>query len=204
MNLTGLETDIEDVVFKHIKQILNEFDLTGFYEKSNKHCISTSEVLQKILLQKGIKSHLVEVKIMIHHQVHPFNFYTIGYDGNDIKLGQVDSHVVLITETLVPYIIDASIQRLLPKNYKYVLSSTANNKGMKNIFMVNTQQVRIVYELKKGYDIPLLFQQDVFAKIISNQQIKEEINFLKKLNYLGICVSIFALLNVLFKALGIW
>lgn len=203
-NVTGKNTNQNDVEFLHIKKILDDLDKVGFYTTANGHCISTSEVLKNILMEKGFKSYLIECKVLIQYLTPPFIYHAIGFDMDKVRPNSIDTHVVLITETKTPYIIDASIAGRLPKSNLYVLSKLQKDFEGVNLFSVDTDLVKVIYEQRDGYKLPSLYQQNIMERLKSNIEINKDISLLKKLNYIGIGLSVFALFNVLLKMFNVW
>lgn len=204
MNVTNVDTDKNHVEFLHLKSILDNLNKINFYETANGHCISTSEILKNIFEEKGIKSYLIECKAIIQYLKPPFICYAIGYDIDKLKANSIDTHVVLITETNPPYLVDASIAGRLPGKHLYVLTSLLNNLEGTYLYSANNEDVKVMYEQKQAYKLPPLYQQNIIERLKANAEIKNELSLLKKLNYVGIGLSIFALVNIALNIIGVY
>lgn len=203
-NVTGRHTNQNDVEFLHLKKILDDLEKVGFYVTANGHCVSTSEVLKNILYEKGFSCYLMECKVLVQYLTPPFMYHAIGYDTHNARPNTIDTHVILVTQTKTPYIIDASIAGRLPKTNLYVLSSLHADWKELDLFNIDTDLVKVIYEQKKEYKLPPLYQQSILERLKANIEIKKELKQLKILNLIGITVSIFALINVILNILGIY
>jgi hypothetical protein len=67
--------------------VIEKLDASGLLERGNGHCLSMSDMIQKILLQKGVDCELVECSLMITIKDPP-SMALIGYDG--MSAGVID------------------------------------------------------------------------------------------------------------------
>ena len=195
--ITNLDDSESDKVFQEICNIISEMCRNGVIFLGNGYCISMSDMIKTALLQKKINSRLVEATCTISRKIQGNDdLVFIGFDEG--APGQIDSHVVLITETYPSYLVDASIQRFLPDNYVAVVSRISNNDKdvLSNIEDVNNETV-ITHIEKPLSKIPLSHHQSITNRIAMDQKISRDINLLKKLNYIGITLSIFAVIAVI-------
>ena len=88
------------------------------------NCLSISEMISSLLCHRGIASRLVEVKLMHTWQYQGQNrINLVGYDGTDLtrQQGLMDTHIVVITDTPQPLLIDATIPQLLPAGRLWII-----------------------------------------------------------------------------------
>lgn len=149
-------------------------------------------MLHALLLQNNIMSHMVECQVIISH-TESKRLVFIGYDGpTDGKV--VDSHVVLVTATKIPMIIDVSIGHKLPKHYQ-VIVDVAANKDKNCLAQIDHKDVVLTYEEKQTNNIPLIHQRSITDRIATDTKIFNDMRLLKILNYIGIGISGFAIIN---------
>lgn len=201
MILTSNPNVVDDPDYKTICKVIERVEKLGLVQRGATHCMSVCDILQKILSTYHIKSHLVEVKLIIMHKGTE-KFYPLGFIEDGGKSNGVDTHVVLFTETNIPYIIDATIMARLPQPYRVVVDSA--DKDSQGYFNINHEACKLTYEERTDVKLPKLHQEYIIERMEFNKKIQDDISFLKKLNYIGITVSLFALLNVLLKAFEIW
>ena len=136
---------------------------------------------------------MVECQLIITHNESK-RLVFIGYDGpTDGKI--VDSHVVLVTATKIPMIIDVSVGHKLPKHYQVIVDAAINNKGC--LAHIEHADVVLTYEEKHTNNIPLIHQRSITDRIATDAKIFEDMRLLKILNYIGIGISGFAIINTI-------
>ena len=116
-NQSTLLEDLGDPGYRKIIDCLEQLLESGALAHAQGNCLAISEMLQNLLLSQGINSQLIEVKLMHtweNNGRHMFNL--VGYDGGDLtrQQGIMDTHIVVVTKTDRPLIIDASVPHCLP------------------------------------------------------------------------------------------
>jgi hypothetical protein len=167
-------------------------------------CVSMSDTVYTLLRQQGINSRLVECQASVTGTTREGGVYSrvVGVDQAYTTPYEVSSHVVVVAETTPPLIIDASIGHLLPD--AAVLIDRCGEPSPDRIFGDFQQEnFHITYQEKLNPKVPLVHQASVINRIVTDQRIFSDISLLKRLNYIGIAMGLFALINVVGKMLGI-
>jgi len=159
------------------------------------YCISMSDIVYTLLNQVGIKCRIVECAVTINNK-QDNKLYVVGYDNlKDVEHCE-DTHVVVVTETEVPMIIDVSIAHLLPNNLQGIIDSLQNSEILANI---NTNFVDLTYKEKTNFKIPLLHQTSIVDRIKTDMFIFDNIKVLKSLVVIALLVSSFNAIRGLFE-----
>ena len=105
-----------------ITEIVDKLFSSGMAVNFAHNCIAASDILQASLYSMGIKSKIVEVQLNVFRQdANGENDYLyIGYDSVSFP-DQIDTHVVVVTDTTVPMLIDLSLGHILPKDKNIVI-----------------------------------------------------------------------------------
>lgn len=162
-----------------IKEILERLAQAGFLDRMAGNCVGATDLLQNLLFQSGINSKIVEVQLTITKQVtQGLPEYTfIGYDNLSFK-GHLDTHVVLITETKTPLLIDFSIAHALnTEQQKYIVTEVlTDNEYLADVKIDRTQ---LVYQTKKLSRFPLLHQKTLLDRIKIEEHTQSSLKWLK-------------------------
>jgi len=152
------------------------------------YCISMSDIVYTLLRQNNIPCKIVECHLAITSKVDN-KIYTMGFDGLKDDPNKSDTHVVVVTETEVPMIIDVSIAHLLPNNIQGVVDELVDDPY--GIFAnVNTDLVGLTYQKKKEFTIPMLHQRSIIDRIQTDVSIFNSLKYLKYMIVGAICISL--------------
>lgn len=188
---TDLELESKDYYKKIISLIENLWE-DGIIQRASGYCLSVSDMIQKILHFNGIESKLLECSLLFIDKDPP-NMRLVGYDGiksvKDDKL-ELDTHVVCITKTEIPILIDLSISYLTDK-VKYICKRyDKSNEGNFVEYKIGTTSW--MYQEKSITRVPSLHRQSIIDRIKLDLKIDSSI---KRINYILIALSTVALLN---------
>jgi hypothetical protein len=189
--------------FKKVKELMMRLIESGLTRMGEGYCISVSDIIFNMLQQNGIKCHLIEVQLSLldksskENQVQMIGFHTTFQQNSHTR---VSTHVVVVTDTEIPMLIDMSIAHKLTNGMQAILSK-AENEGSKVVATVESKDLKLIYQEKKHGDIgiPQLHQISILDRISTDKKIFDTLDKLKILNYIGIALSSFALLNVVGK-----
>lgn len=190
--------------YKIVVDVLNKLITTGLTKMGEGYCISVSDIVYNLLSQNKIKCHLCEVQLSVVNkttsETHLVGYETSYHQNSHQK---VSTHVVVITDTEIPMLIDLSIAHRLPSGYQAVVTKAADF-GSKVLTTFDFKDYGFIYQEKKdGIGVPALHQVSILDRISTDQRIFQEVKHLKLLNYIGIGLSVFALINVLLKVFNI-
>jgi hypothetical protein len=186
--------------YETIKIVISRLVESGITRMGEGYCISVSDIIFNLLTQYGIKSHLQECQLSIVDQTtkntHLVGFETAFHKSTHLK---VAAHVVVVTDTEIPIFIDASIAHKLPSGMQVIVDKFENYND-KVFGKVEYDGYNFIYQEKiTGLAIPQLHQISILNRIQTDKKIFNEIKILKILNYIGIFLSSFAMLNIIIK-----
>jgi hypothetical protein len=174
--------------YKKIVGVLERMNLTGVIWMAQGQCISMSDVLCTSLIQVGIKCRMIECQLSImDNNTNPPNHTLVGFDGY-LGPGQIDTHVVCVTDTEIPMIIDASISHMLPNDKKIIVDELQSLQN--RIFCnVEKQNIKLTYQQKTNNKILFEHQKSILDRIQTDKKIFNSISVLKYLIILALCIS---------------
>jgi len=175
INVTTDETLKKLPYFHKVVQLLDKLESSGLLGRMSGNCISASDIVQTMLTQSGIECEIIECQACIHRQNEHMEFFFLGYDNNSFP-GEVDTHLVVVTKTEVPILIDISISHLLPLSHPYVVEKVSQYNDPLTFCEVSFDNVKISYQKKKTIKVPSLHQKSLIARIKDELLVKEKLN----------------------------
>lgn len=174
--------------YKKIVTVLNKLDQSGVMWLGRGHCISMSEIIRTALSEIGVNSRIVECQLMIINNVNDPPFIsTVGYDGV-CNPGEIDTHVVCVTDTKIPIIIDGSIGHRLPESNRIVIEELISNSN--RVFCESTLNgIKLVYQQKSNPKVAMQYQKSILERIETDKNVFYNIGFLKTLVAIALVVS---------------
>jgi hypothetical protein len=167
-----------DPVYNTIMGIISGFNSTGMISKSRGYCLGVSDLMQKTLFYHGVKSKLVECKLSVMFKNVP-EMIIIGHNDSGIELtsgvDEMSTHVVVITETEIPYLIDLSIGNI-DKEIPYIVKPLNNpNNVIPCISEFEFDNSTWTYHEKQNKLLPKLHETSILNRIKTDNQIKKDI-----------------------------
>lgn len=171
----------QDSQFPLVKQVIDSLWEGGIIQRGAGYCLGMSDIIQKLLESKGVKSKILECKLIVLKK-NPPGIHLIGQNGMfsagnlDKSQTKVDTHVVVITDTKIPMLIDTSIGHVSDK-IPYVCGEI---NGKENVLaQYNIDDTEWVY-LKKPIEVlPELHQKSLIDRIRTDVDVAKSIKFLK-------------------------
>lgn len=205
--MTADRASENDPNYKVICELLSEMVRTGSIFLGAGYCISMSDMVRTALKHRGIDSKLIDCQATFTDiRNGPKGNGFIGYP-NVINHGEIDTHVVVITSTTPAYLIDASLAKRLPED-RYAIVEPIKFNSDNQLTLINATyddvKLKVTYQQKKTQVAGYHHQQSIVERIETDMKIKEDIHYLKVLNYIGITLGTFGVLNVFAKILGYW
>jgi hypothetical protein len=179
-----------DLSYKKVCELIQKMNQSGALWLGQGQCISMSEMIRMSLLGIGIKSRLVECQLTIIDNTND-NGATLSYIGFDnmTNPGQLDTHVVVVTETEIPMLIDASITHRLPQNFSVVVEAVQNE--VDNVICNSTKNnFTLIYQQKINQKVPWQVQNSILERIQTDKKIFNNIYSLKILIIIALIVSV--------------
>jgi hypothetical protein len=186
------QVDITELPEYHaIQRIIDSVVKNGLLDRFTGNCIGASDLLSSMLRHEGIESKMVECFLSIKNTNHNPPIYNfIGYDGLHMRENQFDVHLVVVTKTKVPILIDLSIAHVLPETVPYIVGKVSDAEDTFGEYYIEGVELR--YNIKKTPKLPALHQKTIVEKIREDEAIREKLKQLQ----LGITIlAIFAAIN---------
>lgn len=176
--------------YAKIMEAIQSLTQNGVAKNFAGNCIAACDILQSLLNSVGIKSKIVEVQLsMIRNVDGATDYVFVGYDSVSFE-GQVDTHVVLITETKVPILIDLSLAYYLPADKPYIIKTLGAPKNNQTVLEHTIENIQLTYKYKSNLKLPQLHQKSLVERILQQSQMEENIKFLKNLVMIAVGISV--------------
>lgn len=194
-NLTTDAELLKDADYQTCLAAIEMLRISGMVEHAAGNCIAMSELFQHTLKEVGINSRLIECKLVMSIDTVGANGIVkelryLGFNGADRSSSHVDTHVVIVTETKIPMLIDLSISHILTRGRTWVMERlVSNNPDV--ISKITFNDCSLTYSVKKSPRLLGLHQTTLIERIIQEQQIKKSISFMKKIVTVIAVIAIF-------------
>jgi hypothetical protein len=179
---------IKDSEYIKVMDIVRKLWDMGVIDRSAGFCFSVSDMIKTLLSQEGIDSIIVECQLTVV-QTDPPNLTVLGYDHIINNEREVSTHVVCITKTKIPLIIDLSIGNLYPGHIPYIVEETFDGEEKNVLSKFQIGNTIWTYTVKKDQKFPQFHQQSIIDRIATDRKIKKEINWLKMLVIVAVVIS---------------
>lgn len=176
--------------YNNILLMLERLINSGILPNLEGNCISAADIVQNLLSFYEIKSKTIECQAFLVKENNTIkDFCFVGANFVGVGPNSIDTHVINITETNPPILIDASLGHLLPEQNKIIIREV-NSLDPDIIAKYQIGDVTLTYYHKKNIRLPALHQKNLVDKITDDLKIKKEIRYLK------IIVTILVLLGL--------
>lgn len=178
--------------FEKIKQAIDRLCASDILERLKGNCIGASDIIQNLLSFYGVKSKQIECQLFaIKETDSNKDFCFIGFNNIGLNPNTIDTHVVVITETEIPILIDCSIGHLLNESEQIVIRKL-NSVDPEKFGEYIIDDITLQYYHKKNIKLPSLHQKNIIEKINEDKIVKEKLQFITKVI---IALAIFATIN---------
>jgi hypothetical protein len=180
--------------YKIISGIISRMVKSGVVNLGTGFCISMSDMIYVALKQQGIVSRLVECQTTFcyGHEDPPLVVF-LGHD-QIVNPGEIATHVVVVTMTDIPMVIDASISHRLPVGWTVIVDECNTVKSQDFNFAeldYPEHQLKITYSEKRNQVVPFSHQTSVIDRIITDKKIFKNLDLLKIMVVIALFVSLF-------------
>jgi hypothetical protein len=163
----------------------------GTLQKLQGNCVAAAELLCSLLDMSGIKSRIVECQLTITKQSEPVEFYFIGFDNVGFK-GELDTHLIVITETEIPILVDCSVGHYFDHDQPALVEQAEKSEQENILAAFNFGNYTCTYKTKKNIKLPSLHQKNILDRIEHDRKTEKTLVSLKKV---VIVIGIFSLIN---------
>jgi len=183
----------QDPEFEKIINIIDSCYKQGMFGIGRGYCATTSLVIQSVLHLNNIQTEIIEVATTIEYANG--NKYFLGFETT-VHENQVPTHVVLITKTKNPYLIDLSIGHLLDGEIGVLSKINANLHINTDILAeFKFENYKFLYRQKLTNKFSQVYETSIINRINTDKKIFDDIKILKYLNYAAITLSLFSVIN---------
>jgi hypothetical protein len=175
--------------YQTVTRLISRLIESGVVFMGQGYCISMSDILYTLLMQHDIKCRMVECQLAITHKKDDA-IWLIGFDNQksgELK-NEVDTHVVIVTDTEIPMLIDLSISHKLPEDMNAIIDAV-ELKDNRVIATINHPGVSLIYQERERFKLPLLHQTSIVDRIKTDKKIFKDIKFLMFLVVFSVSVS---------------
>jgi len=179
-NFTTADLAVKTPEYHAIQELIKKLDERGVTKNFAENCIASVDIMQASLNNIGIRSRVVEVQLSLFRNIESAtDYYFVGYNNATFE-GQIDTHVVLITETKIPFLIDMSLGHLMPKDNPYlVLPITEKSDTLGHILEYTIDNILVNYSYKKDPKLIKIHQKSVVDRILEDSKTQDSLKLLK-------------------------
>lgn len=146
------------------------------------NCLSACDIIQNMLSAAGVDSKIVECQAAVVRSEDDFrDFYFVGYNKFTGGLeDQIDTHVVVVTNTEPPVLIDAALGDAAGEQNRIIVRplTELDPEVIGKFHMGDTQ---VTYTMKKQLRLPELHQKTLVERIMDTRQQVRRTQFVNRL-----------------------
>lgn len=189
--ITNDQKLVSDPEYQKIISIVHNLWNSGMIQRGSGHCYSMSDIVSKLLNHNGIESYLEECSLMVLKK-NPPELHLVGYSDCDIDdpIKEIRTHVVCITKTKYPILIDLSIAHFID-DIPYICEEI-NSQNSNELSKYEFENSYFNYSKKIESQIPYLHQQSIIDRINTDKKIFSSIS---KINKIIISIAIITSIN---------
>lgn len=178
--------------YKVVKELITEMGNDGTISRFQGACLPASEIVQAILHSRNVKSKLLEcTALVVNSNTQNNSIHFIGFDSLvPLKPYETDTHIILLVEAEVPFIIDASIGHKMGGS-NYVVVSPLDNSDPEIISKASYKGSEVTYRIKKNLRFFNIHQKNLTERLESERQTQLDIRELYGLVKVSILIGIF-------------
>lgn len=166
---------------KTIAEVVQSLHRRGMLERFHGECLACADILQQTLAQKGLASRIVETQLSIisANPRHQMQWRFVGFNNPNYGAQGIDTHVVVITETPIPILIDLSISGWLEGDRPWVIEPVGNADNDPLVLARYTvESATLTYHPKQDPRLMGLHQQTLLDRMKSHVQVQNRIRSL--------------------------
>lgn len=177
--------------FIKVQEIIDDLRHSGMLRFGSGYCLSMSDVILKLLHKEGINAELVECNLMVMMK-NPPGLVLVGYKGfmeNSLNTGQrIDNHVVCVTKTKIPILIDLSVSHIDPQ-MPFICEPILGEHSHTDLAEFDFDSSTWTYQTRTDSELPKLHQKSIINRIKTDIRVDKEIKFIKYFMFVLFAVS---------------
>lgn len=172
---------LRDPEYKIVESVIRELDREGILKRLSQECIAAADILQHELGKHGISSRIMECQASVFSTEtnKPLRGFFVGFDEDSHPGGSgIDTHVVLVTETKTPMLIDLSLSGLMPVQNPWIVEPVE----IKDTAVWATyyrENLRITYMPKRKVKLVTLHSRNLLSRLSTELEVKTQLKWLK-------------------------
>lgn len=202
LQLSRYNHDLKDPTYQIITRVLQELWNRGLLQRFDGECIAAADILQHSLAQAGINSRLVEVQLSIVSEDTRSGmvWHFVGFNNNFVTQG-VDTHMIVITETQQPWLLDLSIAKTLGGDSPWIVEPLVDSSEL-HIAKYQIERCQLIYHPKQNIKLMGLHQKTLLERISADSRMNKWLQKLIIVSTIGLGLGIInAVFNVSLIAL---
>lgn len=149
------------------------------------NCIAASDIVQSMLYDQGVDSEIIECTLTIGGYDIPNQpaYAFIGYDkidGVTKNPSGIDTHVVVITKSEPPMLIDFGVRHRLDATHNHVCVEV-NSVDPRIITEAKLGNLNLVYRIKERIKLPAIHQKSLHQRATESQETHDKLSYLDKM-----------------------
>jgi hypothetical protein len=191
--LTSDQELINTDYYKEISSVLTGMIKSDTVRLTTGWCISSSNIIYLALQQRGIKCQIIEVELLITYNTIGKGTQQCFIGFENIKSpGEIDTHVVILTKTPVPILIDASISDKISL-FTPVVIERAESLPDRIIGLYSYQKdnlnLKLLYKQKENQKVGEIYFKSFVDRINTDKEIFKNLNLLKLLVTIALVIG---------------
>lgn len=176
---------------KDICKVLDKISDSNVLDRLKGNCISGSDMIQNMLHYYDIDSKTMECQVFVARETSKVPFLFIGFNNlaPNTTSNLVDTHVVVVTETSPPILIDAALGHVLPADNQIVLQPVDSIDSTK-FGEYRLGDATISYFEKKNIKLPSIHQKNLIERLRADQETSAKLTFMQKAVIMLGCFSL--------------
>lgn len=174
-----------DPEYQKVMAIVRKMWEAGVIERARGYCFSVSDMVKTLLLHEGITARIVECHLAVI-RTEPPSFQFLGYDQNS-RARDIDTHVVCVTDTKIPMIIDLSVGYLAADVAPFIVERASAVDDLLAEFKIKDSTWK--YTIKAEQKFPEFHQQNIVQRMFMDRQVQGQLNRIKLFLVVAITVS---------------
>jgi hypothetical protein len=191
MKLTRSDQVRKDPQWPKIAEAIEDLDRRGILSRLHGECIAAADMLQHELERRGVHSRIVECQLtLINDQQTKTNLRWIFVGWNNTNYGAqgIDTHVVVVTETATPLLIDLSISGYLNTADPWIVEPL-NGADSLHLGRYTIGPYTATYTPKRNPRLPGLHQQTLLERLRQQRRTDQKILWLTLLLTVTLIIS---------------
>lgn len=171
------------VILKNVKKLWEN----GIIQRGQGYSLSMSDALRSLLLREGIKCRLIECKLTVLNK-NSSNLILVGHDGISKANKDSDFHIVCVTETPTPILIDLCSCKF-DLQVPYIITKVGTVDGYLAEFAHYEGDTTWLYQEKTNSSLPQIYQQSIIDRFTTDRKIFSGLRTLTVLVILALTIS---------------